>query len=42
MKIGKERQETYLRRSEKSPENTNPGLEGSKARQEMTFVKKDL
>ena len=30
------------RRSEKSPENTNPGLDGSKARQEMTLVKKDL
>ena len=42
MNIEKERQETYLRRSENSPENTKPGLEGSKARQEMTLVKKDM
>ena len=31
-----------FKKSDKSPENTNPGLERSKARQEMTFVKKDM
>ncbi len=41
MKIGKERQDTYLRRSEKSPENTNPGLEESKASQEMNDLSEE-